>query len=304
MPKGFRFPEHRYFFELATSRSLRKAAEALHISPSALSRQIRRIEDLLGAQVIERGTTGIRLTTAGEYLFQHIKDSYASEERLLAKLDEISGMDRGHIRIACGDGFLPDLLGESFEAFSRKHPGISFEIKLAGRDFIIRSVVEEEADVGFIFFPPPDQRLVTIARSRQPLHAVMSPAHQLARKRTLSLRSVSEHPLALLVPAHGVRQAIDVEARKARIKLEPRFVCNSVTALRVFAERYGALTLLPKFAALPELKSGRLVFVPLTEPFFRTTEAVLFAKRSRELTLPVTEFARALASGMNSLASN
>src|SRR5437763_4836937 len=106
MAKGFRFPEYRYFYELANSRSMRKAADVLHVSPSALSRQIRKIEDLLGSQLVERGSSGIRLTTSGEYVLQHIKDSFANEERLLAKINEIAGLRRGRVRVACGDGFL------------------------------------------------------------------------------------------------------------------------------------------------------------------------------------------------------
>jgi DNA-binding transcriptional LysR family regulator len=303
MAKGFRFPEYRYFYEVANSRSMRKAADVLHISPSALSRQIRKIEYLLGSQLIERGRSGIRLTISGEYALQHIKESFAAEERLLAKLNEIAGLRLGHVRVACGDGFLPDLLGDSFERFARKHPGITFEIKSTSRDYIIKSVIEEEAELGFIFYPQPDQRLRTLAHSRQPLHVVMSPNHALARKKLLSLQEVSAFPLALLVPSHGVRQAIDVEARRARVELRARFTCNSITALRAFAERFDVLTILPKFAAIPELTTGRLVAVPLSGKFFNSTEANLFAKRTRDLTLPTKELARVLIEGMQALSS-
>jgi len=129
----------------------------------------------------------------------------------------------------------------------------------------------------------------------------MSRAHALAKRKVIPLTTVRDFPIALLVTAHGVRQAIDVEARKSRIKLEPRFTCNSITALRAFAERFDVLTILPRFTAIPELTAGRLVAVPLAEPFFRSTEAILFAKRTRPLTLPATELARSLMTGMQAL---
>jgi len=299
--KGFRFPEHRYFYELANSRSIRKAADVLHVSPSALSRQIRKIEGLLGSQLIERGRSGIRLTISGEYRLEHIRESFANEERLLAKFNEVAGLRRGHVRVACGDGFLPDLLGDSFERFARKHPGITFEIKSTSRDFIIKSVIEEEAELGFVFYLQLDERLRTLAHSRQPLHVVMSPRHVLARKRVLSLKEVSGFPFALLVPSHGVRQAIDVEARRARVELRARFTCNSITALRALAERFDVLTILPRFTAIQELSTGRLVSVPLSGKFFHSTEANLFAKRTRDLPLPTRELAQVLIEGMRAL---
>jgi DNA-binding transcriptional LysR family regulator len=299
--KGFRFAEYRYFYEVANCRSMRKAATILHVSPSALSRQIRKIEDLLGSEILERGRSGVRLTICGQYLLQHIRETFANEERLLAKIDEVNGLRRGHVRIACGDGFLPDLLGEAFEQFARQYPGITFEIKLGGRDYIANSVMEEEAELGLIFYPPADQRFSTLARSRQPLHVITSPQHVLAKRKVISLRTVGEHPLALLVGSHGVRQAIDAEAHKSRIKLEPRFTCNSITALRSFAERFGAVSILPTFATLPELAARRLVAIPLAEATLKSTEAHLFAKRTRPLTLPASELARSLAAGMQAL---
>lgn len=66
MPRGLLPPEYRYFYEVANSGSIRKAAELLHISPSALSRQIQRTEDTLGTPLIERRKTGVQLTAAGE----------------------------------------------------------------------------------------------------------------------------------------------------------------------------------------------------------------------------------------------
>jgi len=282
---------------------MRKAADVIHVSPSALSRQIKKIEDLLGSKLIERGRSGIRLTTSGEYVLEHIRESFANEERLLAKLNEVAGLKRGHVRVACGDGFLPDLLGESFERFARKHPGITFEIKSTSRDYIIKSVIDEEAELGFVFFPQHDARLQTLARSRQPLHVVMSPRHVLARRKFLTLKNVGTFPLAVLVPSHGVRQAIDLEARRSRVELQARFTCNSITALRALAERFEVLTILPKFTAPAELSTGRLVAVPLSGKFFNSTEAILFTKRTRELALPAKELARVLMEGMQALSS-
>ncbi len=148
-----------------------------------------------------------------------------------------------------------------------------------------------------IFYPPADHRLLTLARWRQPLHVVMSPGHSLAKRKILTLREVSEYPLALLVAAHGVQQAIAAEAHKARIQLIPRFSCNSIIALRALAEGFGNLTILPRFA-VPELSNRRLVAVPLSEPWFKSTEVDLFAKRTRPLTVVAAELARVLGAGM------
>lgn len=298
MAKGFRFAEYRYFYEVANSRSMRKAAEALHVSPSALSRQIKKIEELLGSQVIERGGEGIRLTTSGELLLQHVRQSFSNEERLIAQLDEISGLRRGRVRIACGDSFASDLLSIPLEGFARKYPGITFNIMVVGTDGIVKMIVEEEAELGMILYPPTDERISTLTRCCQPLHAIMSPRHVLAKNKNVSLRQVNKYPLALPSYAHGVRQVTSIVAHEEKIQLAPRFSCNSILVLKTFAERYDAITILPKFAAMPELAAGRLSAVPLSEDRFRTTEVELIAKHARELPLASVELARVLAAGM------
>src|SRR6185436_5915960 len=105
MPRGLLPPEYRYFYEVANSGSIRKAAELLHVSPSALSRQIQRTEEALGTPLIVRRKTGVQLTAAGEMLLQHVRETVTSEEQLRVELANLAGLRRGHVRMACGEGF-------------------------------------------------------------------------------------------------------------------------------------------------------------------------------------------------------
>lgn len=296
--RGLRFSEYRSFYELANSRSMRKAADALHIAPSALSRQIKKIEELLGESILERGKSGVRLTIAGELLLQHIKESFASEERLRTKLAEVKGLRRGRIVVACGEGFLPDVLGSTLERFARTYPGITLNVVVTGTDGILKAVIEEEAELGIAFCPPADERILTIASCRQPLYAIVPPRHQLCARASITLAELAEHSLALHPSTHGVRQIIDSVARESRIRVLPRFTANSTIALKSFAERFGAATVLRRVAAMPEITDGALVAIPLKEKSFLNTEVELITRRDRDLTLAAAELSRVLTAGM------
>ncbi|QEO27383.1 LysR family transcriptional regulator [Xanthomonas translucens pv. undulosa] len=101
MPTFSRFP--RYFMEVAHWCSIRRAAEALHVSASAIDRQILKAEQALGVQLFERLPSGLRLTRAGELLLVDVRRWEKSFQRTLEQLDELKGLRRGHVEIAMID---------------------------------------------------------------------------------------------------------------------------------------------------------------------------------------------------------
>jgi len=299
MPRGILPAEYRYFYEVANSGSIRKAAELLHISPSALSRQIQRTEDTLGTPLIERRKTGVQLTAAGELLLQHVRETSTSEEQLRVELANLAGLRRGHVRIVCSDGFLPDLFGKPLQTFAQNYPGVSFEVAvIGGSDGIARAVVQEDAEIGFVFQAHPDARLVVMHRCIQPLHAVVAQGHPLAKRRLVTLKQVSNHPLALQPGSHGIRQIVAGVARKQRVSMAPRFTCSSTLALKTCAEHYGAVAILPCFAVAAELKLKRLVAVPLAEAACRNGEVQMIVRAGRKSSRVVLELASQLAKSM------
>jgi DNA-binding transcriptional LysR family regulator len=301
MPRGLLPPEYRYFHEVANSGSIRKAAELLHISPSALSRQIQRIEEALGTPLIDRRTTGVQLTAAGEMLLQHIREAFTSEEQLRVELSNLAGLRRGHVRVVCGEGFLPDLFGKPLQTFAQNYSGVSFDVAVVGNDGIVQAVVQEEAEIGLAFQAPADTRLVVLHRCIQPLYAIVAPKHPLAARRSVTLKHVSSHTVALQPGSHGVHQLVAAVARKNRISITPRYTCNSTFALKACAERYGALAILPWFAVAPEVALHRLVAVPLADAACRKGEVQMITRAGRKSSRVVLELASHLAKSMNAL---
>ena len=146
--------------------------------------------------------------------------------------------------------------------------------------------------------PPADSRFLVLSKQAQPLLAVVSPRHVLAQRKSLTLAEAGEHPLALLSPSHGIRQVISAVARDLGISLRPRFLANSIQATKTFAERYDAVTILPRFTVISEVAAQRLVSIPLREDGLTNTEVGLIAKNGRELPRAATELSRALETGM------
>ena len=92
----------RFIDVVAREGSIRKAADKLAITSTALNRRILQIEEEIGQPLFERLPGGVRLNTAGEIFLQHIRSQFADLARVQSQIADLSGIRRGHVRIASG----------------------------------------------------------------------------------------------------------------------------------------------------------------------------------------------------------
>ncbi len=90
-----------YIDAVVRAGSIRKAAEALAITSTALNRRILSMEQDLGVPIFERLPRGVRLSTAGEILIQHVRTQLSDMERVKSQIADLTGVRRGHVSIAC-----------------------------------------------------------------------------------------------------------------------------------------------------------------------------------------------------------
>ena len=97
----------RYFDEVVRRGSIRKAAEHLHVAPTAVNRQILDLEAELGAPLFDRISNRLRLTPLGEMVLSHVRQTLREHEALRERIEEFKGARRGHITIAATAGLMP-----------------------------------------------------------------------------------------------------------------------------------------------------------------------------------------------------
>lgn len=195
---------------VARAGSIRKAAEGLALTSTALNRRVLALEDELGVQIFERLPRGVRLSTAGELLIHHLRSQAADFEKLKGQLADLSGERRGHVAIACSQAFLPFFLPEQIGDYRREHPGVTFSVKVRDRAAAEAALVAHDADIALIFEPVRLSEVQILGTARQPIHAVMAEDHPLAEKKMLRLRDCAAWPIGLPTAQYGVRHIIDL----------------------------------------------------------------------------------------------
>ncbi|EON13550.1 MULTISPECIES: LysR family transcriptional regulator [Pandoraea] len=291
-----------YLFEAVQCGTVRAAADRLDIAPSAVSRQIALLEAELALPLIERHKRGVHLTQAGRLLMEYYREQRAHQEDLLAKLQEVRGLRRGHIRLAVGEGFVSDLMGAPLQYFCKRYPDITLTLDLAGTNEVMRLVAEDDADIGLVYNPPAEPKIVSRAQMRQPVHAIVAPDSPLIARMdetgALRLDALYDVPLALMHGAYGTRQLMELAEQSEKHRLTPAVTTNSISVLKHFVRAGLGATFLPAFAVSQEIEAGVLRALPVDHPILNKAEAHLVTRAGRRLSGAANRLLTHLASKM------
>lgn len=253
----------RYFIEVAQSGSIRRAAENLHVSASAIDRQILKAEDELGLQLFERLPGGLRLTAAGELVLASARQSEKSFRRALEQLDELQGLRRGHTDIAMIDALSEGLVAETVAELVQAYPRLTFGLRTAGNQQVIDQVLMAEVDIGLLFDPPPGNGLQIRAAADIPLGIAMPAHHPLAARTSLQLGDTLSHRLLLPAEPLIVHRHAKMLYRRQQVDIQRLTACNDVRSMRSLIRQGVGVGLLSWLDVATDIHSGALVFVPL-----------------------------------------
>ena len=271
----------RYFLEVARSGSLSRASEKLHIAPSAISRQIAKLEEEAGAQLFERLPSGMVLSPAGEVLATHARREHLEQERILAEIQELSSDGGSLISIASTEGVARNFLPHVMSTFRESYPKTRFVLNVAVPKLVIGMIKEGDVDLGITFSTRPSQGVHVEYSARSRIHALMHRRHPLGKRQSLMLADLQPYPMALKEEGSTQRQLVDLCCQLEGLTLNPVLTCNDSGSLQQFVSRSDAIALTSKVSEQYELMTGELISIPLlnAELSQRNVQVVTMAGR-------------------------
>lgn len=255
----------RHFDTIRRSGSIRQAARFLHISSSALNRQLLALEAQVGAPLFERLPTGLRLTPAGEVFARHVIHVIQDEERMALELQALSGLQVGHVHLvtveALTHDFVPSLLKRMVDA----HPRVTFTVSISGSLRAAQRVIDGEADVAIGFVHQRHVGLRQISVAAFDLGVATLPDHPLTRLKSLRFSQCLRYPLVLPAPELTLREALAPRLAAQPVPPEVVLETSSFELMKRMALQGKGLTFVNRFGIEDELRRGRLVHLPLRD---------------------------------------
>lgn len=231
-----------YIDTVARVGSIRKAAEDLALTASALNRRIQDFEAEFGTPIFERLPRGVRLNAAGELLVRQARVQMAEMERVRSQVADLSGIRRGHVRIACSQAVAYTFLPEMVASYKASFPDVSFDVLVRDHLSAQQALMDYSADLALIIEPAFQSAMQPLCIVEQPLYAVMGQEHPLADKTGLRLRELLRHPLALPDRSFGGRQMLEQALARRSLSVNIVLESNSFEFLRAFVRRETAIT--------------------------------------------------------------
>jgi len=250
----------RVFESAARHLSLTRAAEELHLTPPAVSIQIRQLESHARAGLFERAGRSLRLTQAGEEVLVRTREILAQIRGAEDAIAGLAAIERGLLNVAvinAGDYFFPWLLA----AFRDRHPGVRVRLTVGNRDELLERLADHAVDLAVMSHPPTREQFAAEPFAPHPHVIVAAPDHPLAGKRPVSIERIGSEPLLTREPGSATRLAMEQAFAEAgvvpRIEME---VASNETIKQAVAAGFG-VGFLSAHAVQQELALGRLAVV-------------------------------------------
>jgi DNA-binding transcriptional LysR family regulator len=285
----------RYVDEVARTGSIRKAADHLNVTASAVNRRIMDLEEELGAKLFERRPRGVRLTAAGEVFVHYLREQDGGVERMKSQIEELRGLRRGTVRIACSQALALDFLPREIANFRTRHPLVSFAVKVLDHEQAIGALAAYEVDLVLVFRPPFLANFQPLMSLEQRLVAVMSADHPLAGRPTVRLRDCADYPVALPERSLGGRQLLEEVSARSGLAFKLAAESNSFELLRGLVTHAKLISFQIRIGTLPDSNRLGLVARDIDDRDVPRANLVLGQLRARNLPIPAAVFAEQLA---------
>jgi DNA-binding transcriptional LysR family regulator len=260
----------KVFCDVVETRSFSTAASQNFVTQSAVSQQVRMLEDRWGRRLLERTRGNVQLTPAGEILYVASKEIVQRFQEMEAQLQATSNVVSGTVRVATVHSIGLYELSASLKRYLKAFPQVQLHLEYSRSSKIYEDAVRGHIDLGIVAFPNRRPGITVVPFRQDRLVLVVPTGHPLARHRSVAVRKLSGEPLVGYERDIPTRKETDRFLRRHGAEVRYVMELDNVETIKRVVEIGHGIAILPEPAVRPEVKQKSLAVVQLAdETLFR-----------------------------------
>lgn len=288
------------FISVAQERSFARAAERLHISPSAVTLAVRDLESEVGLRLFDRSTRSVELTPPAVTFLPVAERILGDLEGALEDLRSLAERQKGSVVVAAAASFINIVLTPAVAQLARRHPGIRVRIIEDTTESLVRRVVSGEVDFGVTTLWRPVTGIDAVQVLRDRLGVMFPSDHPMALSaEPISWSDVVGLPMASLAADAGIRAQIENHPEVGRLLPRPLYEVSNVSALQALVQHGAGVAVVPWMSAR-RATGGSMNYRPLAAPSV-WRELFLIRRERRSLGPAASEMAKSMLAKLRSL---
>ncbi len=266
----------RTFRAVAELLNFTRASERLNLTQSAVSHQIKALEEELGEPLFIRAKRGVKLSHAGKTALEFVERILDDTEALR---EMISGRERsqiGRVRVAAATQAFVHLFAPLFESFMDSHPGIDLAFRTTvSTEHTVADILNGAADVGFASLAVYSPNLQVTKLFEDELVLIVSKDHKLAKKRAATVTEIQKEKLILFERGASIRRATDQFFDQIGVRPDLALESNDTFFIKRMVERGLGVSLLPPWAVRDEVETKKLAQLQISGHRLRRSVALV-----------------------------
>lgn len=285
----------KVFCDLVDLESFSLAAERNFITQSAVSQQIRSLEDKFKRRLLERirGRREVKLTSAGEVFFREARNVLDAYDQLQENLRGVVGKIGGTVKVATVYSVgLHELPGKVRE-FMTKFPSAKIDLEYQRTTRVVRDVMNGTVELGILAFPEPKRGLTITAMPDSRLVLIAPPGHKFAAKKKVKVTDLKGQDFVHFERDVPTRKAMDKIFKTAGVEVKKVAEFDNIETIKRAVEVGFGLAIVPEPAVSDARKAGTLAVIPLAEKYWTRSVGVIH-RSDRNLSLAAKKFVQLL----------
>lgn len=273
---------------MAEFSSFVKAAEQLHLTQTALTRRIQKLEGLLDTRLLDRTTRKVDLTATGRDFLPQARHLVLDATRTLARVRDKAQASGGHFTLACVPSLTTHVLPELIRTYAQQSPGNTLRLLDASSHDVRAAVLDGQAELGIAINGEPHAELQEVALFEDPLTLLCPTPHALQDRRTVSWTDLQSVDLIVVSSFMATRMFLDYQLGQRGIRLSGHYeVQHHATAINLVAAGVGC-AILPS-STFENGDRPHVVKIPLTGPVVKR-RVTLLRRKQPSLSLAAENF--------------